>query len=150
MSFSSAVKDVHSGSESFSWSSDAANSVGAEYIIMEKVRGVALSDTWEAMNTLEHYKIIDQVVQMDKELSNISFPAYGSLYLRDSLPATCRQYPLPPELDPEGPFCIGPSCKQNWWHGNYISISFNRRQKIWGLVGIPASVLCAMTFDVQY
>ncbi|OOQ88632.1 hypothetical protein PEBR_12954 [Penicillium brasilianum] len=103
------LKDVHSGSESFSWSSDAANSVGAEYIIMEKVRGVALSETWEAMNTLEHYKIIDQVVQMEKELSNISFPAYGSLFLLDSLPATCRQYPLPPELDPEGLFCIGPS-----------------------------------------
>ncbi|KAJ5542923.1 hypothetical protein N7535_005345 [Penicillium sp. DV-2018c] len=106
----------------FAWSSDAANSVGAEFIIMEKIRGVALSETWEAMNTLERYKIIDQVVQIEKELGNISFPAYGSLFLRDSLPATYRQYPLPPELDPEGLFCIGPSCKRTWWHGNFVDM----------------------------
>lgn len=106
----------------FAWSSDATNPVGAEFIIMEKIRGVALSEKWEAMNTLEHYKIIDQVVQVEKELGNISFPAYGSLFLRVSLPATCRQYPLPPELDPEGLFCIGPSCKRTWWHGNFIDI----------------------------
>ncbi|EAW06852.1 uncharacterized protein ACLA_085470 [Aspergillus clavatus NRRL 1] len=102
------------------WSADAANSVGAEYIIMEKIRGVALSEKWEVMNTLERYKIVDQVVQIEKELVNISFPAYGSLFLRDSLPATCRQYPLPAELDPEGLFCIGPSCKRTWWHGNFV------------------------------
>ncbi|KAJ5573480.1 uncharacterized protein N7459_007907, partial [Penicillium hispanicum] len=107
----------------FTWSSDAANPVGAEFIIMEKVKGVALSETWEGLNTLERYKIIDQVVQMEKELGNISFPAYGSLFLRDSLPATYRQYPLPPELDPEGLFCIGPSCKRAWWHGNFVGIS---------------------------
>jgi hypothetical protein len=90
---------------------------------MEKIRGVALSETWEAMNNLERYKIVDQVVQIEKELGNISFPAYGSLFLRDSLPATCRQYLLPPELDPEGLFCIGPSCKRTWWHGSFVDIS---------------------------
>ncbi|OJJ48405.1 hypothetical protein ASPZODRAFT_150639 [Penicilliopsis zonata CBS 506.65] len=108
--------------EIFAWSSDAANPVGAEFIIMEKIRGVALSETWEVMSTLERYKIIDQVVQIEKELGNISFPAYGSLFLRDSLPAACRQYPLPAELDPEGLFCIGPSCKRTWWHGNFVDI----------------------------
>ncbi|PYI22810.1 hypothetical protein BO99DRAFT_440251 [Aspergillus violaceofuscus CBS 115571] len=120
LKFRIAVKDVYSGSEIIAWSSDAANSVGAEFIIMERIRGIALSETWEAMDTLERYKIIDQVVQVEKELANISFPAYGSLFLRDSLPATCRQYPLPPELDPEELFCIGPSCKRTWWHGNCV------------------------------
>ena len=105
------------------WSSDTANPVGAEFIIMERIRGVALSETWEAMNTLERYKIVDQIVQIEKELANIVLPAYGSLYLRDSLPATCQQYPLSPKLDPEGAFCIGPSCKRTWWHNDFVSIS---------------------------
>ncbi|EPS30223.1 hypothetical protein PDE_05173 [Penicillium oxalicum 114-2] len=89
----SGFQDVNPGSrtsirvpEMFAWSSDATNPVGAEFSIMEK--------------------IIDQVTEIEKELGNISFPAYGSLFLRDSLPAKCRQYPLPPELDPEGLFCI--------------------------------------------
>ncbi|KAB8209894.1 hypothetical protein BDV34DRAFT_8536 [Aspergillus parasiticus] len=90
---------------------------------MEKIKGVALSETWEAMNTLERYKIIDQVVQIERELADISFPAYGSLFLRESLPATYRQYPLPPNLDPEGLFCIGPSCKRTSWHGNSVDIN---------------------------
>ncbi|CEL11353.1 Putative Phosphotransferase family protein [Aspergillus calidoustus] len=40
----------------FAWNSDAANPVGAEYIIMEKISGVALAETWATMNTLERYK----------------------------------------------------------------------------------------------
>lgn len=83
---------------------------------MEKIRGVPLFETWESMGTLDRYKIIDQVVQMEQELANVSFPAYGNLFLRDSLPATYQQYPLSPELDPEGLFCIGPSCSRKWWH----------------------------------
>lgn len=50
---------------------------------MEKIKGVALSETWEAMHPLERYKIIDQIVEIEQELSNISSPAYGSLFLRD-------------------------------------------------------------------
>ncbi|PYH99089.1 hypothetical protein BO71DRAFT_415805 [Aspergillus ellipticus CBS 707.79] len=106
--------------EVLAWSSDAANAVGAEFIIMEKIQGVALSETWGEMNTLERYKIIDQIVQVEKELASISFPAYGSLFLRESLPATFRQFSLPPRLDPEGLFCIGPSCKRTWWHDNLV------------------------------
>lgn len=90
---------------------------------MENIKGVALSETWEALNSLERYKIIDQIVQLEKELANMSFPAYGSLFLRESLAATFRQYPLPPLLDPEGLFCIGPSCKRTWWHGNFVDIA---------------------------
>lgn len=90
---------------------------------MEKISGVALSEARETMNTLERYKIIDQVVQIEKELANITFPAYGNLFLRDSLPAAIRQYALSPELDPEGLFCIGPSCKRTWWHINLVDAS---------------------------
>ncbi|KAK6823145.1 hypothetical protein RU639_005913 [Aspergillus parasiticus] len=65
----------------------------------------------------------DAANAIERELADISFPAYGSLFLRESLPATYRQYPLPPNLDREGLFCIGPSCKRTSWHGNSVDIN---------------------------
>lgn len=91
------------------WSSDAANPVGAAFIIMEKVKGVALAEKWEGLTRLERYKVIDQVREMEKELAGLSFPAYGSLCLRGSLPGT-KECLLPSEIDPDGRFCIGPGC----------------------------------------
>lgn len=99
--------------EVFAWSSDPANPVGAEYIIMEKMPGIALAERRETMNTLERYKIIDRIVEMEEELERLKFPAYGSLFLRDSIPHGSRHYPLPPDLDPTGLFCVGPSCSRS-------------------------------------
>ncbi|RAL05584.1 phosphotransferase family protein [Aspergillus ibericus CBS 121593] len=101
--------------EVFAWSSDPGNPVGAEYIIMEKVPGIALSERWEAMNMLQRYKIIDRIIEVEKELEELKFPAYGSLYLRQSVPDGYCHYPLPPQLDPTGLFCVGPSCNRSMW-----------------------------------
>jgi hypothetical protein len=79
---------------------------------MEKVRGVALAERWETMNALERYKIIDQIVEMEKKLGCLEFPAYGSLFIRDSMPSGYRHYPLPEDLDPDGLYCVGPSCNR--------------------------------------
>lgn len=109
--------------EVFAWCSDSANPVGAEFIIMEKIPGVALAERWETMKTLERYKVIDQVIETEKELATLKFPAYGSLFLRDSLPDRFQRHPLPPTLDPDGLFCIGPSCNRSWWHGTFLDTS---------------------------
>jgi hypothetical protein len=58
--------------------------VGAEYIIMEKVRGIALAERWGTMNALERYKVIDGTMKTDTELESLKLPAYGSLFLRNS------------------------------------------------------------------
>ncbi|CEL03732.1 hypothetical protein ASPCAL04878 [Aspergillus calidoustus] len=74
------------------------------------------------MNTLERYKIIDQVIQTEKELANIVLPAYGGLFLRELLPSTIRQHPLPQDLDPDCLFCVGPSCRRTWWHDDSTNV----------------------------
>ncbi|RHZ50892.1 hypothetical protein CDV55_101187 [Aspergillus turcosus] len=102
--------------EVLAWSSDPANPVGAEYIIMEKIPGVALAERWETMKTLERYKVIDQIVEMEKELASLQFPAYGSLFLRESVPSEYRHYALPPALDSAKLFCVGPSCDRSMWY----------------------------------
>lgn len=96
----------------YAWSSDPANPVGPEYIIMERIRGIALTERWGTLNALERYKVIDGdgIVKMEMELESLKLPAYGSLFLRDSLPPGYSRHTLPSDLDPTGVFCIGPSC----------------------------------------
>ncbi|MCJ1262801.1 hypothetical protein MMC22_002671 [Lobaria immixta] len=91
------------------WDSNSANPIGAEYIFLEKVNGVPLSEKWNFASDVDQCKIIDRVVEMEMELAGLHFPAYGSLYLRDSLPHGSSHCLLDSSLDPSGSFCIGPS-----------------------------------------
>ncbi|PWY89845.1 phosphotransferase family protein [Aspergillus heteromorphus CBS 117.55] len=111
--------------EVFAWNSDPTNPVGAEYILMERIRGIALSERWDAMNTLDRYKIIDQIIKMEKELEGLKFPAYGSLYMRASTVHRTNRYLLPSDLDPEGLFYIGPLCSRAKWNGGLSTTKRN-------------------------
>ncbi|XBQ86219.1 hypothetical protein V6000_001941 [Aspergillus fumigatus] len=102
--------------EVYAWSSDPTNPVGTEYILMEKIRGTALAERWGTMNALERYKVIDGIVKMETELESLKLPAYGSLFLQESLPSEYPRYTLPPDLDPNGVFCVGPSCSRAVYH----------------------------------
>jgi hypothetical protein len=44
--------------EIFAWSSDASNPVGAEYIIMEKARGVQLFKVWDTISDSSKLSLI--------------------------------------------------------------------------------------------
>lgn len=54
--------------------------MGAEFIIMEKVPGVQLSQVWDKMEGLKKAKLVEQLAQFDKRLCTNSFHKYGSLY----------------------------------------------------------------------
>lgn len=77
---------------------------------MEKISGVPLAEIRETMSPLERYKVIDQIVDMEKELESLEFPAYGSIYLRDKGFDEFQSCPLPSVRDPAELFCVGPSC----------------------------------------
>ncbi|OJD14839.1 hypothetical protein AJ78_04843 [Emergomyces pasteurianus Ep9510] len=107
--------------EVLAWSATTANPVGAEYIIMEYLDGIPLSDKWESMNVIDRFKVIDQVVDMEVELQRLKFPAYGSLFLRESVANVHGYVELSPELDPEQLYCVGPSCSRELWLNRQIS-----------------------------
>lgn len=90
---------------------------------MVKMPGIAVSERWETMNLADRFKIIKQIVEMEKEHVGLKFPAYGSLFMRDSVPHEYRHYPLPPALDLAGLFCIGPSYSYSVWDGDFIRMS---------------------------
>ncbi|GFN14055.1 uncharacterized protein AtWU_03855 [Aspergillus tubingensis] len=95
--------------EVYQWSSDPTNPVGAEYILMEKTRGVPLAEKWSTLNTLQRYQLIDKILEMEKALQRLQLPAYGGLFLQESLPSSYPRCHLPPGLDPNKQFCMGPS-----------------------------------------
>ncbi|KAI2672541.1 hypothetical protein LCP963914a_9382 [Penicillium roqueforti] len=95
-----------------SWSSDSSNAVGAEYIVMEKAAGVPLYERWRSMTEFERLQLIKNFTKLEAQLSAISFPAYGGLYLRTDMSRPNRS--LGDEIDPSKSFCIGPSCDKKF------------------------------------
>jgi len=51
----------------YGWSSTTSNTVGAEYIIMEKLDGMTVGDIWFALSFKERYKVVGQMVQLEKK-----------------------------------------------------------------------------------
>ncbi|EAU39256.1 predicted protein [Aspergillus terreus NIH2624] len=92
----------------FSWSSDASNPVGAEYIVMEKAAGVPLFERWGKMAQIEKMELIKNLTQLEAQLAAISFPAYGGLYLRADAEHFKHQY-IHGSVDEQHLLCIGPS-----------------------------------------
>ncbi|KAL5334688.1 kinase-like domain-containing protein [Aspergillus crustosus] len=91
-----------------SWSPHNSNTVGAEYIIMEKATGIPLFQQWGKMAEIEKLELIKSLTQLEAQLSAISFPAYGGLYLRADADRLKHQ-DLEGNLDEQHSFCIGPS-----------------------------------------
>ncbi|KAJ5211222.1 Aminoglycoside phosphotransferase [Penicillium cf. griseofulvum] len=105
-----------------SWSSDCSNTVGAEYIIMEKAAGVPLFEQWGNMTEFGKLQLIKNLTKLEAQLSSIQYPAYGGLYLRTDIRGSTRS--LDDEIDPSQSFEIGPSCDHGF-HPN-TTREFNR------------------------
>ncbi|EGD93510.1 phosphotransferase [Trichophyton tonsurans CBS 112818] len=61
------------------------NDVGAEYIIMEKAKGVLLSSTWPSMKKDQKINLINSVISLEKSLLTHHFQHIGSLYHKSDL-----------------------------------------------------------------
>lgn len=87
------------------------NPVGAEYIIMELVRGESLSSRWPSLSTEEVKDIMTQIAEIEQKLFSFRFPGYGCIYHRDDIDVD-SQIPLQ-----VGDFCVGPVARRQFWHG---------------------------------
>lgn len=68
------------------WNSNFENPIGAEYIIMEKASGVQLHKIWGDLSEFKRLKVIQNLTLLEKQLSSLQFPAFGSLYFRNFAP----------------------------------------------------------------
>ncbi|KAH7317928.1 phosphotransferase family protein [Rhexocercosporidium sp. MPI-PUGE-AT-0058] len=83
------------------WSSSAANQLGCEYIIMERVPGKELADTWHTMTFKERMAVVEKIVNIERLLFGIRFPASGSLFFKGFLDPDVKSVDLPEEKNLE-------------------------------------------------
>ncbi|GIZ49875.1 hypothetical protein CKM354_001289300 [Cercospora kikuchii] len=81
---------------------------------MDKAPGVQLNKVWADMPDYDHFVFIKNLCALESQLAAIEFPANGSLYLRKSMRSSDSSVLLRPSADPDGRFCIGPSCDRAW------------------------------------
>ncbi|KAH8732353.1 phosphotransferase family protein [Phaeosphaeriaceae sp. PMI808] len=112
----------------FDWSSSISNQIGSEYIIMEKVPGKELSATWYTMTLSERMDAVEKIVDIERILFAIRFPASGSLYFKESLEDHITAIDMPPDISLKVPdkFCIGPSTELLWWYQKREELAINR------------------------
>lgn len=99
----------------YGYSADENNLVGAEYILMEKVKGRLLGDIWFTMSERDRIKVLSGIVDIEAKLFALKFPASGSLYYDEDLPSNMDRVPCQFENIAKST-CIGPDTSLKFWH----------------------------------
>ncbi|KAJ5589614.1 hypothetical protein N7537_012292 [Penicillium hordei] len=96
--------------EVLAYSASSDNPIGAEYILMERVKGESLSSRWLSLTTDETKDIMTQIADIERKIFDFHFPTYGSLYHKKDLNGE-TQVPIVED------FYIGPMSARQFWHG---------------------------------
>jgi aminoglycoside phosphotransferase (APT) family kinase protein len=106
------------------YSCTVENEVGAEYIIMERAKGVSLQSVWGTLRPKERGKIIAELVGIDSKMLAVDFAGYGSVFSQEDLCNEDRSIALSSNPDFHE-FRIGPCVQREFW-SERISISIGR------------------------
>ncbi|KAF1828917.1 hypothetical protein BDW02DRAFT_511165 [Decorospora gaudefroyi] len=87
-------------------------------MIIEKVQGKELEHTWYTMTVKQRMDMVEKIVDIEKMLFALQFPASGSIYFKDCMGAidTESTVPLAVKNDRTDRFRIGPSTEYLWWY----------------------------------
>lgn len=111
----------------FAWASrvNGNNTVGAEYIIMEKVQGESLGSRWMSLSTAELAEVVRQIVDVESRLFSTRFSKHGSLYYTEDLEEKFREEPNDVDILSDR-FCIGPVVNRSFWTEERSQMSLDR------------------------
>ncbi|OOF98897.1 hypothetical protein ASPCADRAFT_513042 [Aspergillus carbonarius ITEM 5010] len=93
--------------------------LGAEYIIMEKARGIELSRMWEGLRARDKLVIVKQVGAFTSRLAGARFSSYGSLYLHRDVLVTER-------IKIDDTFAVGPTTRRAWFDDRRSEVDVHR------------------------
>lgn len=98
------------------WNSQAkSHPVGAEFIIMDKVKGVPLSQVWDTMALTQKLQVLLALTSLQKKWPSVSFSHYGSLYYtRDVHPPAGNHYIKDGKIVNDSKFTVGPATGRDW------------------------------------
>ncbi|KAL1851184.1 hypothetical protein Plec18170_006508 [Paecilomyces lecythidis] len=109
------------------YSPDRTNPVGTEYLLLEKLEGVPLSEQWFTMDNKTRVKIMRQIVDIEKRVMSIPLPASGSIYYRCDLKSSGSAISITTEPFPtRDGFAIGPSSQLEWWYRERALLDVDR------------------------
>ena len=109
--------------EVYDYCPSSDNSAKTEYIFMEYIRGMKLSDVWEAPKVPDIISAVRQLVELESRMMSLSFPAGGSLYYTDELEKVTGRKGIP--FDDER-FCVGPDVRLRMWYGRRSQLNVDR------------------------
>lgn len=144
----------------YAWSSRAeSSSVGAEYIIMEKMKGIPLNNRWNiaggSWNCTEKdlEKVVSEFVLAQQIMTNAIFPGMGSMYFANDVPHGSR-IPLQLEYreeaeeaekerqeqnkdEPPVEYVLGPSVERRFWRDGRAELDIYRGPCTFHITSIP-------------
>jgi hypothetical protein len=92
------------------WSDDADSPVGCEYVIMDHAEGIELRQLWFQLDSTVQLNCIVKITEKMADMTRLEFPAYGSLYMRNSSAVESEKH-----ISIDEDFCVGPSCSKTYW-----------------------------------
>ncbi|KAH7087401.1 kinase-like domain-containing protein [Paraphoma chrysanthemicola] len=99
------------------------NTVKSEYILMEKLSGSTIGDSWFEISEQQRLQVLHDICDIEAKLCNITLPASGSIYYAHDLP---RDTPRVRISGLEGRFCVGPYAGLRWWHEDRARMNVDR------------------------
>ena len=107
-----------------SYSCNADNDVGCEYILMERAKGIPLLSIWGELTLKQRGRVIAQLVDIDLKMMSLKFSGYGSIYLKHDLPDT---HSITLSTDQNlTEYRLGPSVRRSWWDNERKSMSVDQ------------------------
>jgi len=109
--------------EVYDYSASSDNAAKTEYIFMEFMRGLKLSDVWLELEEPDIDSVLRQLAQLESRMMSIPFPAGGSLYYTNDLEKGAGRTGIP--LNDER-FCVGPDARLHMWYGRRSQLDMDR------------------------
>ncbi|KAF7161918.1 hypothetical protein CNMCM5623_007333 [Aspergillus felis] len=112
----------------YAWNSQGkSHPVGAEFIIMDKTKGVPLSHVWDTMKLPQKLQVILAMARLQKQWLSVSFSYYGSLYYaRDVQPPADNHYVKDGKAVRDSEFAIGPATGRDWFDAGRSDLDIER------------------------
>ncbi|KAI1919585.1 hypothetical protein LOZ65_004348 [Ophidiomyces ophidiicola] len=104
----------------YAWNSRLgdSNTVGAEFIVKEKIQGIPLAQCWRSLQQIDKLKVLIKVFDYQRAWSSITFTKFGSLYFVNDVENPPAKYLY---IDKEGnsvqcpKFIVGQASNYEWF-----------------------------------
>lgn len=100
----------------------------AEYIIMEKAKGVPLESVYDRMGIKQRWPLVQTLADYQLSWAAASFQQYGSLYYKEDLETSVTDNNMfkPDDLGKASRFAVGPSISAEWNEHETFHLDFDR------------------------